>query len=285
MIKLSRASCGWFCALAFSAANFIAAQAGAETLTERLVADAQDGQLESFDFLSAALVASGVEGDEELSDWLGDYHQRRAELIEIVLYTPLEQRPELVHHLLHSVVLTGDCRVTASDLRRTLAAGDFNCLSSLALFWDLAQATHLPLEICLAQGHVFLHLAAGNEPMAIEPGDPRWEPGSAAGRSVTRRLTPVELLGKFYYNRGIDALRSGQFATGLERLRTSLSLDPADDDARANLVAGMNNWAVHHCLARRYSEAAMLIETGLRLDPAFAPLLANQRLVRARLGQ
>jgi len=33
-----------------------------------------------------------------------------------------------------------------------------------------------------------------------------------------------------------------------------------------------------------YDEAATLIERGLSLDPSFGPLVANERLVRDRLG-
>jgi tetratricopeptide (TPR) repeat protein len=101
---------------------------------------------------------------------------------------------------------------------------------------------------------------------------------------AARQISPVELLGKFYYNRGVQRLEEHQYAEGLALLRIALQLDPADLDARENLVAGLNNWAAQQCRAGSYGRAAELIEQGLALDAAFAPLVANQRLVKQKLA-
>ena len=60
------------CALAIGARAVAAAPGARDTLTQRLVADARDGQLDDFDFLAAALVASGVKDDRELTGWALD---------------------------------------------------------------------------------------------------------------------------------------------------------------------------------------------------------------------
>jgi len=114
----------------------------------------------------------------------------------------------------------------------------------------------------------------------VEPGAATWKARRSSSWNLSRRITPVQLLAKFYYNRGVEALNAGEFAVGIDRLQISLAMDPADADARANIVAGLNNWAVERCGARRYDEAATLIERGLSLDPSFGPLVANERLVR-----
>ena len=56
-------------------------------------------------------------------------------------------------------------------------------------------------------------------------------------------------------------------------------------DARENLAAGLNNWAVEHCRRERYDLAAPLIAQGLEIEPTFAPLVANERLVRDRFAK
>src|SRR5439155_10115442 len=140
----------------------------------------------------------------------------------------------------------------------------------------------LKMKIWLERGHVFfISTDEDGTTKSIEPGA-RWKSRRSTHRG--RHITPVELLGKFYYNRGVQALMNGQFAVGLDLLQTSLLFDPADCDARANLVAGLNNWAAEHCRARRYGEAMPLVEQGLLLDPYFAPLIANERLIRAKLA-
>ena len=188
-----------------------------------------------------------------------------------------------LHQALHEHILTGKYETTASDLRGTLSHGNFNCLSSLAIYLDLCDAAGLPLQIWLARGHVFLRAALDGEGVVIEPGRPQWViASSAARRQHLRQITPVELLAKFYYNRGVELLKERQFADGIALIEASLQLDPADRDARANLVAGLNNWAVEYLTTGRYSDAATLIEQGLLLDPSFVPLIANEQLIRAK---
>jgi hypothetical protein len=195
-------------------------------------------------------------------------------------------------------------QATATDLRTALSRGDFNCLSALALYLDLCQAAGLELEIWLLPGHVCLRCPESDlgwiEPgvqqprriLQLNPGKkPPIRDGGARVPSrptisdQARQITQVELLGKFYYNRGVLRLRERQFADGLALLQTGLRLDSADRDARENLLAGINNWAVEQCRAKHYSRASELIEQGLTLDAAFAPLIANQRLVRGKLAQ
>ena len=65
-----------------------------------------------------------------------------------------------------------------------------------------------------------------------------------------RLLSEVELLGKFFYNRGVLQLQAGDIAEGTSLLRRSLLFNAQDDDARRNLAAGLNNWAVEHCRER-----------------------------------
>lgn len=258
----------------------IAAPAGAESLDSRLLADAADGELDEHEFISAALVASGVSDGCELARWESTYDELRSSAQATLKGGSLNERMAAVQAALHERILIGRYVSSASDLRTALSRGDYNCLSSLALHWDLCNRAGLTLEICSQPGHVNLQLAEGIE---IEPGAERQLIRSTCGNREKRRLTPVELLGKFYYNRGVEQLRGGRFADGLALLKTSLQLDPADSDARENLLAGFNNWAVEHCRRQRFDLAAPLIEQGLLIEPAFAPLVANERLVRDKL--
>jgi hypothetical protein len=256
----------------------------------RLLADARDdGRLAEFDFLSAALVAGGVEQECQLDGWRGDYVARRAAMVEWARHEfPKRKRLAALHAAMHQRVLVGRYDATASDLRQTLARGDYNCLSAVAIFYDMCQAAEIELEIWAAPGHVYLRSGEGE---TIEPGIRELgvtEQGDIIERLTpparladARRITPVELLGRFYYNRGVLALRASEFSTGTALLRTSLRLDPRDADARENLLAGINNWAVAEIGAKRYGRAAELIADGLAIDKTYSPLVANERLVRS----
>jgi hypothetical protein len=258
----------------------------AESLSQRLLEDAADGRLETLDFASAALVASGVEKQPELQAWLDLYRLRRSEILAAVRLDDGEPLAKAIHAELHERILTGSYQTEATDLRLTLADGDFNCLSSLALYYDLCQVAGIEAEIWLRRGHVYLRLPGDGVKAVLEPGARRWvlQFDNPHG-STDRQLTPVALLGKFYYNRGVELLEQGRFAAGLALVEIGIQLDPHDQDARSNLVAGLNNWAVAQFRSRRYDEAERLITRGLALDGAFAPLVANERLLRVVLGK
>jgi hypothetical protein len=286
MVFPSRHS-GWKCALVAAAWLLgFAAQGRAEGLSERLVRDAADSRLDVFDCAAAAFIASGVESEQELAPWLALYHLREKEILAAARMEHDVPLPHAIHRALHERVLTGRYRAEATDLRVTLAEGDFNCLSSLARYYDLCQTAGIEVEIWLRRGHVYARLPDEQPPVIVEPGARDWmvredeQPSSGA-----RRLGAVELLGKFYYNRGVELLQQGEFARGLSLLEIGTQLDPGDSDARSNLVAGLNNWAVARFRDRQFAEAAVLIERGLKLDAQFAPLVANERLVRAMLGE
>jgi hypothetical protein len=256
------------------------------SLEKELLADARDGALGRFDLPTACLIASGVSDRAELS------HQRMlladaAARIQPLNLTPLppEERARAILHRLHAEMLTGRYDKQATDLRRTLAGGDFNCLSALVLYLELCRQAGLPLEIWSQPGHVFC-MPQGRT-LRIEPASRQW-PAPLSARSSSaqpRRITPLELVGKFYYNRGVQLLEQRQFEQGVALISMAGRLDPHDADAQANLLAGLNNWALALCQQEQHAAAAALIARGLALDPQFPPLLANERYVRGLIGQ
>src|SRR5439155_2149664 len=166
---------GWKCALAMTAALLAAAPLSAQTLTRRLLEDARDGRLVNFEFFAAALIASGVEDECELAGWLDLFTERRAELLSASSEGPASERSQALHVALHETILTGAYSISASDVRLALADGNFNCLSSLAIYFDLCRAAGLKMKICLERGHVFV-ISTDEEgtTKSIEPGA-RWE--------------------------------------------------------------------------------------------------------------
>ena len=200
----------------------------AESLDERLVTDAADGKLDEYDFLSAALIAGGVSDGCELEHWRRTYAELRATALVAAHSNKANEKLAAIQAALHERILVGSYQTAASDLRTTIARGDYNCLTALAVYWDLCNAAGMPLAICASPGHVCLRTADGEW---IEPATNRRLMSHRPRSSFTRRLTPTELLGKFYYNRGVEQLRTGQFAAGLALVQISLQLDPADADA------------------------------------------------------
>jgi tetratricopeptide (TPR) repeat protein len=260
-------------------------------------------------FFEAALVASGVEDAHELRRWAGEYAPRRDGIVQTVLQEPPENRAARLHERMHASLLNGPYVRTASDLRQTLRDGSHNCLTAVAFFWDLGQAAGLSMEIWTRPGHAYLKLHSEGGPVPWEPGMPlargvlvaqpaALDTGTAdkssaarqmpASKTLTgflppsRALTARQFLGRFYYNRAVEQLQAGQYRDALRLLSMSLTLDPADTDARQNYLAGLNNWAVASWRRGEAGLAAQLIELGLKLEPTYGPLRANQRLLERK---
>jgi tetratricopeptide (TPR) repeat protein len=275
-------------AILLAATSASAAHAGAQPLDQRLLADAGDGRLDALDFPTSCLVAGGTSDRNQLAElrsrWADLCLQAdRADLRDM----PALERAKALHAWLHAEILVGRYCETASDPRQALLAGDYNCLSAAAIYWDLCDQAGIELEIWSRPGHVYLcHPESGE---FIEPASRQWRsspPASEAAQAQApaRRITPLALVGKFYYNRGLTLLQQGQHAAGLACIRASLRLDPADREARGNLLAGLNNWAAALCEQQRFTEARLLIDQGLAIDNRFPPLVANARYVQANAG-
>ena len=103
-------------------------------LETRLLADAADGVLDRFNLPSACLIAAGVSDERELAKLRSRLAALMCSLDQAVTsHLPASERAKHVHQRLHERVLTGDYDEQATDLRRTLAGGDYNCLSALVL--------------------------------------------------------------------------------------------------------------------------------------------------------
>jgi tetratricopeptide (TPR) repeat protein len=261
-------------------ARLPAAEAARNGLDQRLLADARDGVLHEHDFVSACLIAGGVTEEHELA---GQRAAVSAAIARAYQRTPeaasVEGRAAAVLEQLHDKVLTGRYDKHATDLPQTLTTGNYNCLSALVMYVELCNRADVPLEIWSQPGHVYCVLADRN--LRVEPGSGQWP---AAPQDIhhdlpARRITPVQLVGKFYYNRGVELLEQRAFEPGVEALRIACQLDPHDADARTNLLAGLNNWALALVAQDQPAAAAALIARGLAIDPAFAPLVANERYV------
>lgn len=233
-------------------------------------------------------IAAGSDSDACERAWLESQFEELSARIapQSLRHLPVKERLCALHARLHAEILVGEYRKEASDLTLAISRGDYNCLSATAMYWDLAREAGWELEIWSLPGHVFLRCP--QQDVTINPAAQDWTAAIAAARDVSsatvaRKLTPQQLVGKFYYNRGLLALERRDYVEGIQCLRQSLALDPQDKEARVNLLAGLNNWAVELCRQERYASAHALLCQGLAINPDFAPLVSNERSVREKL--
>lgn len=263
-------------------------------LEQRLFADAADGRLDEFSPLGAALVASGT---ADAGDLLR-YERKGAALADLLRSsgapgeTP-RQRAETVFEFMHRRVLAGGYDLKNTDLRRTLDAGYYNCVTATVLFNYLADELGLDGRGLQMPGHAMSRLMLADGPLDVETTCPRWfqlkdspaaQTAAAAGtigaaaaadRTKARLVSPIQLAAMIYYNRGIDLLAEGRFAEAVAANQNALRLDPANDTARGNLLASINNWSIELGNRGRHAEAAALLRQGMALDPRFEAFAQN----------
>ena len=252
-----------------------------------LLRDVADGHLDDHDLLDASLIAAGAVG--ELTQFRARYEQLESQLAgkfesnSTATNHGVEQAKRLLADM-HRVALTGHYDAACSDLRRTLAAGDYNCVSATILYLALCRRHGLRADAIAVPAHVFCQLP-GLPPIDVQTTCSVWlgKGRDPNDKNAPRRvLDEIELVGKVYYNRGVLELQQSRFEEAIRLLRLSLRLDPDDRVAHNNLLAAVNNWALAEADLGRFARASQLLETGRGLDDSYAPLLANDLHIHQR---
>lgn len=269
-----------------------------------LLADAADGRLDRVALLDAALIAGGTTDARAIETYRRRFEHWVAELqVSGRIVGSERDRARGVLEYLHSRVLTGGFRETSTSLVEAFEHGRFNCISSVILFRALAARFDLRVHGVEVPGHAFavVDVVAVNgtaESFVVQTTCRDWF--AAAGdtslqRSLLRQtigataaetaekanrersLSDVGLLAVVYYNRGVDHLEAGNHEAAIMANRTALTLDSANDAARANLLAGLNNWSLELGRRGEFPQALRTLETGLQYAPEYG--LFHENLV------
>lgn len=264
-----------------------------------LLADAADGRLDRLQLLDAALIAGGNAEPRTIDAYRRRFDHWVAELqVSGRVVGGSRDRAQAVFEHLHTRILTGGFRETSTSLVEAFEYGRFNCLSSVILFRALAERFDLKVHGVEVPGHAFAVVESNTESFVVQTTCRDWfaaagdtelqrnllrrtigatAADTAAQAKRERRLTDVGLLSVVYYNRGVDLLEAGNHEAAIAANRTAMKLDQANDAARANLLAGLNNWSLE--LGRRgdFAQALRTLETGLQFAPDYG--LFHENLV------
>jgi tetratricopeptide (TPR) repeat protein len=96
-----------------------------------------------------------------------------------------------------------------------------------------------------------------------------------------RLLDSRQLLAVVFFNRALELLAENRYEEALSAQLSSVKLDPANTQAKSNLIAILNNWAVKLARAQRYAEAVTLLDLAQSLCPDCHPVSENLRQLRA----
>jgi tetratricopeptide (TPR) repeat protein len=106
-------------------------------------------------------------------------------------------------------------------------------------------------------------------------------PFTPSSSSTQRReVSRIGLIAMTYYNQGIDAFHTQRFAEAIAANRKALLLDPANREARGNLLASVNNWALALCNTGELQAAEELLAAGQKYDAAHQAFTHNAAYVQ-----
>jgi len=273
-----------------------------------LPAEIADGRLARLPLIDAALIAGGTGDQRAIETYRRRFEHWVAEMqVSGRIVGTDKDRARAVLEYLHSRVLTGGFRETSTSLVEAFEFGRFNCISSVILFRALAERFNLKVYGVEVPGHAYAVVeSVGNQNIAggaaesfvvqttcrdwfAAAGDAslqrtllRQTIGATAADTAEkaqreRRLSDVGLLAVVYYNRGVDHLEAGNHEAAITANRAALALDAANDAARANLLAGLNNWSLELGRHGNYAQALRTLETGLKYAPDYG--LFHENLV------
>ncbi len=264
-------------------------------LERDLFADAADGRWDEHSLLEAALIASGVDRPEMLEYYESQVVQLTAELSKSVPPGGTQrERAEAIFEFMHRRILRGGYQLDCTDLGLSLDEGRFNCVSASVLFNCLAGRFGLVAHGLEAPGHAMSRLILDGEEFDVETtcatwfrlvNDPakqaavvarmvRQQPGQGSPPPA-RTVTPVQLIATIYYNRGVDLLAEDRFGEAVCANAKALRCDSANQTARGNLLATLNNWAINLAGNGHYAQAVELLDRGLALAPTYETFKAN----------
>jgi hypothetical protein len=252
---------------------------------QRLLDDLDDRRLDEHSILEAALIASGSEQSEieacrsRLETLLTSWPA--AGMVEA---TP-RQRAKRLFELMHRELLTGGYRPEANHVAHTIQQGAYNCLSATILWLHLAH--ELGIESCARQlpGHVQSVVLVDGSRLVVEltsPGSFSGDRSAIPSTGVGRDLDDAAVVAAVYYNRGLSLLAEQRFAEALTATYLAHRLDPESVEARGNVLAILNNWALALAERQQLRRALWLLEQGRSVAPEHESFRENLSVLRQR---
>ena len=255
---------------------------------------AGQGALESKDFVSIALLASGVDDPAALES----YHDRIDALTAKAKATlapgtsPAETGSALLTFL-HEETFTNGYSEGQTNLSTVLDKGVYNCVSSAVLYNAIAGRLGLDVRAIEVPDHAFSIVYDGLNHMDVETTTSkgfnparervaefeqltgfRYIPQS--NKSKRREIGAAGLAALIYYNHGVTHLREGRYQDALFANFRALSLDPDFASAATNALAALGRWSADLADAGQWEDSTQIAEVAVRLAPEDAGLASNQ---------
>lgn len=267
---------------------------------KEIFALAARGRLSTAEFVTVALLASGVTDPAARARYLAQVESLAAEarILLDLSKPPRDSGAELLEWL-HLRALTGGYRERQTDLSVVLDDGVFNCVSSAVLFNAVAGQLGFDVRAIEVPDHAFSILYDGLAHMDVETTTPkgfnprrdkvaefealtgfRYIPQSNI--SKRREIGAAGLVALIYYNHGVAHLKAGRYQQALFANFRAMSLDAGFASAATNALAALGQWSASLAEDGHWRAATEIAALGFTLAPQDRGLAANRKAIWQR---
>ncbi len=281
---------------------------------DQVFAQAEAGKLTAGDLFAAAVVAGGIGDAQQQQAYLARFQQLAEQLQRRVCAAgdaaaEIAAWAALVHAFLHREILTASYDLRCSRVSQAMDTGRYNCVSATILFNALAAEVGLETSGGESSAHVVSVVHTSGGPLHIETTCPHWRHVgeslhvAASLRDATaslretrpreetrpragyRSVGAAQLVALVYYNVGVDLAEERRFAEAIAANYKALRLDPAHHNARANLLAAINNWALDLAQQGDFAQALAILAHGREFAPEHPTFALNEAALHERWAQ
>lgn len=255
-----------------------------------LFEDAKDGKFDRFTFADACLIAGGVVDPRDRQTYRDKLHNIEADVRKATTGSKsvAEDAARLLRYL-HAGPMSKGYKLEQTDLHVLLDTGEFNCVSSVALYTVMARKLGIDIRAVAIPGHVFSVLAMRDRKVDVETTSPYGfdvEPKRTVGpvkidRSSDKRREVGEpgLAAVLAYNHGVIHSRQKRFAESLRANFLAIGLDPSSSSAIENAVADLVNWPIELSKERKFEDAVAVLAVAREIAPSVDVLVNNTRAI------
>lgn len=262
---------------------------------------AEDCVNESIGILYPAAFVYGV-CQEDVARW-SRWLDRLAEMLRDDLVRHCSEGHVYLRRLLerlHGTALTGGYSREATNPVEVFATGRFNCVSASIVVLEVCRRLGWEAYAVEWPGHVACRVRLTGQSWLVDatvsptvvrgsivPWNEHCQPAMDENTvsqeawlfpsRAARVLTDAELLGIVYFNRAIDLLAAGDYKSACRAQLMAVALDPNNHQARTNLAAILNNWAVREVRSHELAKAALLLQLAHAIAPEDPTVTHNGR--------
>lgn len=254
----------------------------------RLFEQVKNSKFDRTSFAEACLIAASVADPNTRNRYLARLDSLEADARKATAGSKsVAQDGRVLLRFLHTGPMAKGYKAEQTDLHVLLDTGEFNCVSSAALYTVLGQRLGIDVRSVETPKHVFSILVTRDRKIDVETTnirgfdvDPKWRDGPSKADRPTedrREVGPAGLAAVIAFNHGVNLGKDKQYSKSIRAYLVAIGLDSDNSSAANNLVSDLINWPIEIAKGGDYVKTMQVLAFARELAPKEEKLLHNTR--------